>query len=174
MHIIFSHGKESGPDGGKIRALSAIAVDLGCTYESVDYRDLPDEPDKRVQRLVKRISACDDDIILVGSSMGGYVSVSAVCDVADNNKSLKQRLQGLFLMVPAVYLPGYGRQDFSVELPKMSIVHAWGDDVVPYENSLKLAQQHHAEYHVFAGGHRLSEPLERVKKVFADFVETLL
>ena len=69
MHIIFSHGKESGPDGGKIRALSAIAVDLGYTYESVDYRDLPDHPDKRVERLMARISACDDDIIYVGSSV---------------------------------------------------------------------------------------------------------
>jgi len=69
MHIIFSHGKESGPDGGKIRALAALAADLGCTHESVDYRDLPDHPDLRVERLVARISACDDDIILVGFSV---------------------------------------------------------------------------------------------------------
>ncbi|WP_188366023.1 hypothetical protein [Marinicella pacifica] len=69
MHIIFFHGQESGPDGGKIRALASLATDLSCTYESVDYRDLPDHPDKRVERLMARISACDDDIILVGSSV---------------------------------------------------------------------------------------------------------
>ena len=106
--------------------------------------------------------------------MGGYVSVTAACEVADNNKSLKQRMKGLFLMVPAVYLPGYMRQDFSAELPRMSIVHAWGDDIVPYENSLRLAQQHQADYHVFAGGHQLSEPLEQVKQVFLIFLKAIL
>lgn len=174
MHIIFSHGKESGPEGGKIRALSAIAVDLGCTYESVDYRDLPDHPDQRVERLINRIVASDDDVVLTGSSMGGYVSVAAACEVDDSNKSLKQRLKGLFLMVPAVYLPGYGRQDFSAELPRMSIVHAWGDDIVPYENSLRLAQQHQADYHLFAGGHRLTEALPQVKQVFERFVDAII
>lgn len=174
MHIIFSHGKESGPDGGKIRALAAIAEDLDSTWESVDYRDLTDHPDKRVERLINRISGRDDDIVLVGSSMGGYVSVAAACEVADNNKSANHRLKGLFLMVPAVYLPGYGRQDFSTELPRMSIVHAWGDDIVPYENSLRLAQQHQADYHVFAGGHRLSEPIEDVKRVFSAFIISIL
>ncbi|MCX7546237.1 YqiA/YcfP family alpha/beta fold hydrolase [Marinicella gelatinilytica] len=171
MHIIFSHGKESGPEGGKIRALAALATDLGCSYESVDYRDLPDHPDQRVERLVARISACDDDIILVGSSMGGYVSVAAACELAEKGKTIKQSVKGLFLMVPAVYLPGYERQDFSAELPKICIVHAWGDDIVPYENSLRLAQQHQADYHVFAGGHRLNEVLSELKHVFSGFLQ---
>ena len=171
MHIIFSHGKESGPDGGKIRALAALATDLGCSYESVDYRDLPDHPDRRVERLIGRVKGCDDDIILVGSSMGGYVSVAAACELAEHKNDSQQRVKGLFLMVPAVYLPGYGRQDFSAELPAMCIVHAWGDDIVPYEHSLRLAQQHQADYHVFKGGHRLSEPLEQVKQVFLNFLQ---
>ncbi|KAA3639093.1 MAG: alpha/beta hydrolase [Proteobacteria bacterium] len=174
MHIIFSHGKESGPEGGKIRALAALATALGCTYESVDYRDLPDHPDQRVERLINRIVASDDDVVLTGSSMGGYVSVAAACQLAENNDAAKQRVRGLFLMVPAVYLPGYQRQDFSADLAKMSIVHAWGDDVVPYENSLRLAQQHQADYHIFAGGHRLSEALEQVKQVFSAFIESVL
>lgn len=106
--------------------------------------------------------------------MGGYVSVAAACEVADNNKSANHRLKGLFLMVPAVYLPGYGRQDFSTELPRMSIVHAWGDDIVPYENSLRLAQQHQADYHLFAGGHRLNEVLPELKHVFSGFLQRIV
>jgi len=174
MKVIFSHGKESGPKGGKIRALAALATDLGCTYESLDYRDLPDHPDKRVGRLLEYIAASDDDILLVGSSMGGYVSLAAACELAENNDDFRQRIKGLFLMVPAVYLPGYQRQNFNVELPKMCIVHAWGDDVVFYQNSLRLAAQHEADYHLFAGGHRLSEALPQVKQVFSGFLQVLL
>ena len=173
MHIIFSHGKESGPDGGKIRALAALAVDLGFSYESVDYGDLPDHPDERVVRLKDRVPACDEDVVLVGSSMGGYVSVAAACDLLEKAGDFSHRIKGLFLMVPAVYLPGYERQVLKVKLPKMSIVHAWGDDIVPYENSLKLAQQHQADFHVFAGGHRLQEPLQDVKRVFTGFLQSI-
>ncbi len=174
MHVIFSHGKESGPEGGKIRALSALASDLGCSYESVDYRDLPNHPEKRVERLLERIAACDGDVVLVGSSMGGYVSVATACALAEKSDILLQRITGLFLMVPAVYLPGYQRQMFDLDLPKMCIVHAWSDDVVPYQNSLRLAKQHKADHHLFAGGHRLTEALPQVKQVFLDFLQTLL
>ena len=102
------------------------------------------------------------------------MSVAAACEVGESNNSSKQRLKGLFLMVPAVYLPGYGRQDFTAELPRMCIVHAWGDDILPFENSLKLAKQHQADFHLFAGGHRLSEPLEQVKQVFKRFVRGII
>jgi pimeloyl-ACP methyl ester carboxylesterase len=173
MHIIFSHGKESGPEGSKILALAAIAEDLDCTWESVDYRDLPDEPDERMLRLLERVIGCEDNVILVGSSMGGYVSVATACELAEQHQDQLKRVNGLFLMVPAVYLPGYARQDFSADLPKLSIVHAWGDDIVPYENSLRLAQQHQADYHLFAGGHRLTEALTQVKHVFADFIKSI-
>lgn len=174
MRVIFSHGKESGPEGGKIRALSAIAADLGCSYDSVDYQDLPDHPEERVARLLKHIADCDSDVILVGSSMGGYVSVATACSLAEQEGALLQRIKGLFLMVPAVYLDGYQRQDFSADLPSMCIVHAWGDAVVPYENSLRLANQHKADYHLFAGEHRLSEALPKVKQVFSRFLEGIL
>lgn len=174
MHVIFSHGKESGPEGGKIRALSILASDLGCSYESVDYRDLPDHPEERVERLLERIAACDGDVVLVGSSMGGYVSVTTACALAEQGDVLIQRITGLFLMVPAVYLPGYQRQDFNADLPKMCIVHAWGDDVVPYQNSLRLAAQHKADYYLFAGGHRLTEALPQVKQVFSGFLKGII
>jgi hypothetical protein len=36
--IIFSHGKESGPNGSKIQLLSGVARKLGYRTHSVDYR----------------------------------------------------------------------------------------------------------------------------------------
>jgi len=52
MKVYFSHGKESGPWGTKIKRLAEIARNKGCAVESVDYTDLVD-PDLRVERLLE-------------------------------------------------------------------------------------------------------------------------
>ena len=39
--VVFSHGKESGPYGSKILALSAVAKRVGAQTVSVDYREHP-------------------------------------------------------------------------------------------------------------------------------------
>ena len=76
MKVYFSHGKESGPWGSKIRALADVARDLGCAVASVDYTQEPD-PDQRVNQLLELLKRERDDYVLVGSSMGGYVSLIA-------------------------------------------------------------------------------------------------
>ena len=76
MKVYFSHGKESGPWGTKIKALAAIAKEHGCKVESVDYTDLA-SPDARVSRLIELLGSEIDKYVLVGSSMGGYVSLVA-------------------------------------------------------------------------------------------------
>ena len=55
MKVYFSHGKESGPWGTKIKRLAVIAEERGCAVESVDYTDTMD-PDLRVERLRIRIT----------------------------------------------------------------------------------------------------------------------
>ena len=60
--VIFSHGKESGPWGSKIRALADVAERLGAQVMSVDYREHPHgtpqdqnaegEADRRVGQLL--------------------------------------------------------------------------------------------------------------------------
>jgi len=75
MKVYFSHGKESGPWGSKIERLAAIAKHAGCSVESIDYTDISD-PDVRVERLLTEIAAETEPLLLVGSSMGGYVSRS--------------------------------------------------------------------------------------------------
>jgi hypothetical protein len=76
MKVYFSHGKESGPWGTKIKRLAAIAEDLGCAVDSVDYMDLTDS-DLRVERLLEVLANENDEFVLAGSSMGGYVSLVA-------------------------------------------------------------------------------------------------
>ena len=76
MKVIFSHGKESGPWGFKIKRLATIAEQMGCGIESIDYTDLMD-PDSRVERLLSVLETQTEPAILVGSSMGGYVSLVA-------------------------------------------------------------------------------------------------
>ena len=94
MKVYFSHGKESGPWGTKIRFLADIAEEMGCQVESIDYSATQD-PEERVALLKETLPADEPEIILVGSSMGGYVSLVA---------ALEYDVKGVFLLAPAVYM----------------------------------------------------------------------
>lgn len=52
MKAYFSHGKESGPWGSKIKRLAAIAEEHNCEVDSIDYTGIAD-PDLCVDRLVE-------------------------------------------------------------------------------------------------------------------------
>ncbi|MBN8110567.1 YqiA/YcfP family alpha/beta fold hydrolase, partial [Vibrio vulnificus] len=77
----FSHGKESGPWGSKIKRLASTAERFGYQVDSIDYTDMLD-PDLRVERLLNVLSGIEEEVTLVGSSMGGYVSLVASESVA--------------------------------------------------------------------------------------------
>ena len=77
--VYFAHGRDSGPV---------------CSHDDSDTRD----PDLRVARLVEAAQTNDGPVVLVGSSMGGYV-VTAASGII--------RPAGLFLMAPAFGMPGY-------------------------------------------------------------------
>lgn len=165
MHVIFNHGKESGPWGTKIQHLADLAKQQGCTVESIDYQDQMD-PDKRVERLLQRIAELDrKDIVLAGSSMGGYVATVAASQV---------ECRGLFVLAPAYYLGGYAEFDaMSINAP-LHIVHGWHDDIVPVENSWRFAKQLSAPLTIVNDGHRLTDKLDEIEPVFVDFIKQLL
>jgi hypothetical protein len=50
MKVIFSHGKESGPWGSKIKRLASTAEALNFSVDSIDYSGIA-SPDKRVDKL---------------------------------------------------------------------------------------------------------------------------
>lgn len=173
--VIFSHGKESGPQGSKIQALAAVAQAHGAQVISVDYRqaqqgegsgsDLRGEADRRVAQLLATPLPPHDRLILVGSSMGGYVATVA-------SGALKPA--GLFLLAPAFYKDGYAEQNPLPHASYTTLVHGWRDDVVPPENSIRFAQQHRCALHMLDGDHRLNDALAAITPLFSNFLETVL
>ena len=164
MKVVFSHGKESGPWGFKIKRLAAIAEQMGCNVESIDYTSLMD-PDLRVERLLTVLETQIEPAILVGSSMGGYVSLVASEFVAT---------KALFLMAPALYIPSFKQQQHNSLSPWIEIVHGWSDDIIPVENSIKFAQQANSTLHLISGDHALNDVVETVESLFERFMSKLL
>lgn len=173
--VVFSHGKESGPQGNKIRTLMLVAEHLGAKTLSVNYReypaetmhdqDAPGEAERRVAQLCATPLPAHQKLILVGSSMGGYVSMVA---------SLPMQAHGLFLLAPAFYLPGYAVQEPTPNTPLVHIVHGWSDDVVPAQNSIRFAQNHRCELHLLNGDHRLNDALSKIEPLFELFLKQFL
>ncbi len=158
--IYFAHGKESDPWGAKIEALAEVAWDHGFHVESPDYRGISD-PDARVNRLLDLQPLASDTLILVGSSMGGYVSAAA---------SEKLTPAGLFLLAPAVFMPDWGRHDLQPDAQYAEVVHGWHDDIVPLNNVQRFAEQHAMALHILNGDHRLLAVLPDIQSIFERFL----
>lgn len=161
MKIYFSHGKESGPWGTKIKRLAQIAEGREHAVASIDYTDTMD-PDLRVERLLNALTGEQDEYLLVGSSMGGYVSLVA-------SETMKAR--AVFLMAPALYIPGYRRQEYRSLTPRIEIVHGWADAIIPAEHSIRYAREADCTLHLIAGDHALNVSLDMVAALFEDFLD---
>ena len=140
--IYFAHGKESGPQGIKIKHLSKIADKYNINTISLDYSYTFD-PDLRVEKLLSSCNIQNNRLILVGSSMGGYVSTVA---------TKKLNPAGLFLMAPAFYMPNYKNQTPTPNSKIIWIVHGFNDDIVPFENSVKFGDTQHPTLTDYADG----------------------
>lgn len=161
--VIFSHGKESGPWGTKITALAAVAAQREFAAESIDYTDLAD-PEDRVRRLREWCAGKGAPLILVGSSMGAYVA--AVASRAVNPA-------GLFLMAPAVHLPGYPEPEPVPRAGKTYVVHGWHDQVIPLENVVRFARRNRARLFLVDGDHGLAGQLPFIEELFGLFLDSL-
>jgi len=160
---VFSHGKESGPWGSKITAMAAVVRDLGIAVQSVDYRGL-DDPTARVHKLIAEASSVPGELVLVGSSMGGHVAAAAAATL---------KPVGLFVLAPAFYMTGFeAHTPQNVDCPTV-IVHGWGDDVVPVDNSIRWAREHVAALHLLDSDHRLEDHIETVCRLLRAFIREL-
>jgi predicted alpha/beta-hydrolase family hydrolase len=158
--VCFCHGRESGPWGTKIRRLALVAEQFGCRVVSVDDRDTQD-PEERVRRLLSKRAELGETLILVGSSMGGYVAAVAAAELHPI---------GLFLLAPAIGLPGYRIDAPHIATSRLCIVHGWDDSVVPLANVQAFALSQRASLHILADGHTLQNSLEQIARLFADFL----
>ena len=167
--VVFSHGKESGPMGSKIQRLMEEANRFGLKTISVDYRNCA-TASERVALLndtLKQLDAPPQQVVLVGSSMGGYVST-----VVANNLPVA----GLFLMAPALWMPAeeYTIQSYQPLTSKVEITHGFNDDVVPCENSIRFAREHEGTVlHLVPDDHRLRASLDFLACQFRRFIEEL-
>ncbi len=167
--VIFSHGHLSSPESRKIVELAPLARARGFDVEAIDYRDLRDDPIARVQRLTDRLRELERPAVLVGSSMGGYVSMAA----AESTP-----VAGLFLMAPALFLEHYVDggvvpDTYHPKTRNITIVHGWRDEVIPWRNSLKFAEHSHARLHLVDADHGLHGCLPSIAACLQDFLGEL-
>jgi alpha/beta superfamily hydrolase len=165
MHpqVYFAHGQEGSPDGIKIRLLRAVAERLGYQTHSLDYRHI-DNPDARVEYLVTNCKRGQGRLVLAGSSMGAYVSAAA---------SARLQPDGLFLLAPALGIPGFGRADVVPRARHIELVHAWEDEVVTVDYVLQYARQHRLKLHLLSGDHRLHEAMPEIEILFESFLKKI-
>jgi pimeloyl-ACP methyl ester carboxylesterase len=162
-HVVFSHGKESGPWGRKISSLAEVARSEGYEAHSVDYRGI-DDPRQRIARLVEFCKELGGDLVLVGSSLGGYVAVASASLL---------HARGIFLMAPALYMPGLPELRESVLDCPATVVHGWRDEVVPFEQSVRFARAYHAALHLLESDHNLHNQIRVIQYLFEYFLIAL-
>jgi alpha/beta superfamily hydrolase len=155
--VIIAHGKESGPQGNKIKALAQIARKYGFTAIAPDFRGMND-PEERVAHLLDMAQGIAGPLYLAGSSMGGYVAIRA---------SQVLKTSGLFLMAPAIGLPGYADQQLDPGFTNICVVHAWKDEVVPATSVLSWSVKHQSELHMVESDHRLTGKVDLLKSLFS-------
>jgi predicted alpha/beta-hydrolase family hydrolase len=168
-HVILSHGSDSGPDATKVSALAKVAESMGWTSERPDYRE--DDAlghsgciTPRVARLHDRIAASSTQPVLVGSSMGSFVSGLA---------SLEVPVAGLFLLATPAVIPGSDYAfDVRLDVPTL-LVHGWQDDVCPLDDIYEFAMRRSLPLLVLDDDHRLSAHVDAIARQFGLFLEQM-
>jgi len=161
--VIFAHGRESGPWGRKSRALAETARLHGWRFASPDFSGMSD-PEKRVEHLLATEGAPGGRLVLVGSSMGGYVALQSSASLAP---------AVLLLLAPAIYLPGYPEQDPIPRAGKTVVVHGWRDRVIPAEHAWRFARRHSAELHLVDDDHPLAGSVPFLQDLFTRLLTSL-
>ena len=163
-YIVFSHGQDGEPWGAKIVAMAEVARARGYAVESVDYRGMAD-PAVRVRRLLEVCKELPGKLVLVGSSLGAHVCMTAANELP---------VHGVFVLAPAFFMPGY--EQYTPKVPAgcpVTIVHGWNDTVVPPENSVRFARQYRTTLHMIDSDHRLTANVDEVCELLDRFLRRL-
>lgn len=161
--VVYNHGKDSEPWGAKTLAFAEVAERYGYAFISPDYREQPD-PDKRVLQLLAMDFSGYDQLVLIGSSMGAYISTVA-------SESLKPK--GLFLLAPAFYLPGYRHTEFNPTAEAIRVFHGWQDDIVPPEHVWLFCQTYRLRLNLYDTDHRMLSVMPQLQNEFDRFLADL-
>jgi predicted alpha/beta-hydrolase family hydrolase len=165
--IILSHGSDSGPDATKVSVLAALAESLGWRTQRPDYRtdDARGHAGSvapRIARLRATIEALDAPPLLVGSSMGAFVSGLASLDVP---------VAGLLLLATPSEIPGYARAfDLRHGVPTL-LIHGWRDEVCSLAGVHTFAAQRRLPMLVLDDDHRLGASMELISAQFRHMLD---
>ncbi len=167
-HCILSHGLNSSPHATKVTALAQVADRLGWTHERPDYRDIDAGSNirdvaRRLARLLEQACAVQGPLVLVGSSMGAYISAMA---------SLQVKPIGLFLMAPPIALPGYPKPLDAAVVPT-EVIHGWHDELIPAQEVVDWCRPRAVSLHLVDDGHRLENHVTQVADAFERFLVAL-
>ena len=167
--IILSHGSDSGPDATKVSALAALAETLGWRTQRPDYRTDDARGNAgsvapRIARLRATIEALDTPPLLVGSSMGAFVSGLVSLDVP---------VAGLLLLATPSAIPGQVRAfDLRRGVPTL-LIHGWRDEICPLAGVHAFAAQRHLPLLVLDDDHRLGASLDAIVGQFRLLLDQL-
>lgn len=167
--IILSHGSDSGPDATKVSALAALAQARGWRPQRPDYRaddalGHAGSVAPRLARLNALIAACEAPPVLVGSSMGAFVSGLA---------SLESPVAGLFLLATPEAIPGCDTAlDVRQDVPTL-LIHGWRDELCPLDDTCDFARRRQLPLLIVDDDHRLGASLPLIEQQFALFLDQL-
>lgn len=143
--------------------LAEVARSEGYEPEAVDYAGA-DTPRERIARLVDFCKDLQGDLVLVGSSLGGYTSIASASLL---------HARGAFLLGPSIYTEGLPQlRQGIIDCPTV-IVHGWRDEIVPCEQSVRFARTCHAALHLLDGDHRLHNQIRQISHLFEFFLIAL-
>ncbi|MFC4764577.1 alpha/beta hydrolase [Dyella koreensis] len=167
--IILSHGSDSGPDATKVSVLAALAESLGWSTQRPDYRDddrrgHAGSVAPRIARLRAAMELLEAPPVLVGSSMGAFVSGLA---------SLERPVAGLFLLATPAAIPGFESAfDLRLDVPTV-LIHGWRDEVCPLDEMYEFAGRRQLPLLILDDDHRLSANVDTIAQQFRLFLDQL-
>lgn len=168
-HVILSHGSDSGPDATKVSALARMAESLGWSTSRPDYRaddalGYAGSVPPRVARLVEAMRDRARPLVLVGSSMGAFVSGLA---------SLQVPCGGLFLIALPIDIPECPeRFDAARGVPGM-LAHGYRDELCPVEAALAFTRARGMPALLLDDDHRLANHVAVLERQFELFLRML-
>lgn len=168
-HVVLSHGSNSSPEATKVSALARVAESLGWSTFRPDYREddvlgFADCVAPRVARLVAALRDAPRPRVLVGSSMGAFVSGLASQEV---------QCDGAFLIALPVAVPGQPRLFGLGDGVAAMLVHGYRDEVCPLDAALAFARGRSIPAVLLDGDHRLADQVPAIERQFRMFLEAL-
>ncbi len=160
--LILSHGRESGPNASKITRLDALASARGYQCQRPDY-GMQAPAAERIEKLLDLCTSTASSRILVGSSMGAYISAMA---------SLHVDVAGLFLLAPPIFFRGT-EAAMRLSCAKVTIIHGWHDELIDPSEVIGFARAYDAKLVLVNDDHRLKNSMAAIEHEFALFLSEL-